>query len=529
MLPILKLDEAGYDFYTLLLDEGLIPEEFWIPMELVRLVGGINTALPTKATYELVLRIAELGNISFCLYEKEEIECLFMKKEIIIDDFEDFKSISYIVAKYSDRLIKRGLLNQLLENLVNFAESKPNKEIYLNILERYLSRGKEFKKILQKTGKILIVTGNDTCYGVLDSFSVSVAKAFEKSGYRVEFFNLDEQDFTEISKYENEVLKAVIGFQSYIFSIRLEKGGYFFDLISAPKFNFLFDSPISFSRHLDYRGENFYVVTHDYDYEEELTKFYRQKTILIPPGGNLVPIKAFKNRKYGVSFVGSYVDYKKILLRLNMLSVEKRELAEMLFDRLIQNSRLTLCEGLRQVLKEKKITLEEKDFISYLSEFQFIMYAGSYYLRERAINYLLENNIEVEVFGESFRNTRLSRFQNLRINKEVRGEAALEVYSNSIISLNFMTGHKAGFTERMANILLSGALLVSDYTRNREVCDIEMIVIDYDKLPELVLKIKQILTDKDIYEEIALEQREKALKNFTWEQRVVELLKTNLL
>ena len=42
------------------------------------------------------------------------------------------------------------------------------------------------------------------------------------------------------------------------------------------------------------------------------------------------------------------------------------------------------------------------------------------------------------------------------------------IWQQSKLSLNIMSWHKAGFTERMANIMLAGAVLVTDDTRYLE-------------------------------------------------------------
>ena len=69
MKKYLSLDENGYSFLDILLDERVVFGELAVPRDLVRKAGGINTGLKAKRKYELVLRIAELGNVKI-----EEVE-----------------------------------------------------------------------------------------------------------------------------------------------------------------------------------------------------------------------------------------------------------------------------------------------------------------------------------------------------------------------------------------------------------------------------------------------------------------------
>ena len=106
-------------------------------------------------------------------------------------------------------------------------------------------------------------------------------------------------------------------------------------------------------------------------------------------------------------------------------------------------------------------------------------------------------------------------------------EESLKIFSKAKIGLNIMTWHKAGMTERIANVMMSGAVCVSDetvYLRKHFEEDEEIVLFELDKLDELPLKLKKILSDEDYRKEVAKKAYQKAIKEHTWERRARELL-----
>ena len=498
MKKYLSLDENGYSFLDILLDERVVFGELAVPRDLVRKAGGINTGLNAKRKYELVLRIAELGNVKIEEVENDISVCNNLEKQdesfIFIDDNETEGNIidslttdCYLIAKYSER----------------------------------------FYVIDDCTRPVLIFKGNDTCYNVLNTFADELKKSIEKSGYNTEIFDVDREDWKEVVRYQNRHYKAAVGFQSFLFSVKMEDGKrYLADFIKAPKFNFLLDAPICFSSHLGYKAEDFTILTHDINYKNFLEKHYKQQAKILPPGGMISgnPVN-INERKYELTFLGSYGDYRKILLELEGLSAEDKTIGTALFERLKTEPELTLEAGFDKVIKERGLVMDEDTYLVKLHRVRKVLYAASYYFREKAVKAILESGLRLTVFGESFKNSPFVNYKNLNICEEVPAERSLEVYGDSKISLNFMTWHKAGLTERMANIMLAGAVLITDFTEGfsegagEDFVDFKLSAID--SLPE---KIKELLKDESLLNKIALNGRKRALSSMTWDKRAEELL-----
>ena len=537
MKKYLSLDETGYSFLDILLDERVVLGELAVSRDLVRKAGGINTKLKAKRKYELVLRMAELGNVKIgevedgipvCnKLEEPDENLVFFDNESEGEIIDSLTTDCYLIAKYSEKLIAHNLFNPTVESILAEAENKGLKDEVVVLLEGFLSKNDSFYNIDDCTRSVLIFKGNDTCYNVLNTFADELKKSIEKSGYKTEIFDVDREDWKEVVRYQNKHYKAAVGFQSFLFSVKMEDGKrYLADFIKAPKFNFLLDAPICFSSHLGYKAEDFTILTHDINYKNFLEKHYKQQAKILPPGGMISknPVN-INERKYELTFLGSYGDYRKILLELEGLSAGDKAIGTALFERLKTEPELTLEAGFDKVIKERGLVTDEDTYLVKLHRVRRVLYAVSYYFREKAIKAILESGLRLTVFGESFKNSPFAGCENLNICEEVPAERSLEVYENSKISLNFMTWHKAGLTERMANIMLSGAVLITDFTEGfsegagEDFVDFKLSAID--SLPE---KIKELLKDDSLLNKIALNGRKRALSSMTWDKRAEELL-----
>ena len=537
MKRYLEPDENGYSFLEILLDERIVHEGIYIPKSLIVKSGGINTKLKAKRKYELILRIAELGNVKIEEVKddipacnnlgEQDGEFIFFDKEKENNILNSLTTDCYIIAKYSEKLIACNLFNEVAESIITEAGDKGLKNETIALLEGFLSRNDSFYIIDDCTKPVLIFRGNDACYNVLNAFADELKKSIEKSGYKTEIFDVDREDWKEVVRYQNRHYKAVVGFQSFLFSVKMEDGeAYFMDFIKAPKFNFLFDAPICFNSHLAYKAKDFTILTHDINYKNFLEKYYKQQAKILPPGGMISknPV-SMDERKYELTFLGSYGDYRKILSELEGLPTGDKAVGMALFEKLKLEPELTLEAGFDKVIKERGLVIDEAAYLARLHRVRRVLYAASYYFREKAIKAILDSEIKLTVFGESFKNSPFADCENLHIREEVPAERSLEVYGNSKISLNFMTWHKAGLTERMANIMLAGAVLLTDCTDGfsegvgEDFVDFKLS--DIDSLPE---KIKELLKNDSLLNKIALNGRKRAIGSMTWDKRAEELL-----
>lgn len=104
---------------------------------------------------------------------------------------------------------------------------------------------------------------------------------------------------------------------------------------------------------------------------------------------------------------------------------------------------------------------------------------------------------------------------------------SLSIWQHSKISLNIMSWHKGGFTERMANIMLCGSVLATDATTylQRDYTKEDMIVFSLDAPETLSEQIQTLLQNEPLRQSIAANGKAKTLKLHTWKKRAEEFLK----
>ena len=179
-------------------------------------------------------------------------------------------------------------------------------------------------------------------------------------------------------------------------------------------------------------------------------------------------------------------------------------------------------DALDKTLRQYQIPVEREEFAGILSEFGYVeSYVRKYY-RDCMIRTLLKAGARVGVYGSGWENLVCEGRENLTVFSGGK-EVAKRALGNTKIALNIMPGFKAGFQERIADAMLSGAVAVTDTSRyiEREFCDGEnLVVYQLDRMEELPQKIFDLLENEERAIQIAEAGRSLAVEKHTWKERV---------
>lgn len=380
---------------------------------------------------------------------------------------------------------------------------------------------------------VLIYYGMTFCYNIPNDILTQFGAAFRRKGMRVIYYDEQKGDIAGLSRYFGRRFKAVIGVQSYLFSVRRKSGEYIHENILGPKFNIVLDHPVWLHSQLMNVPEDYYVLTHDNNYKKFIEKYYKgvTETFILPPGANQMVVEKeidYDNRKHDVIFIGTYGDYKAKEDMINSCQEDVKVIAWEMVDILLSDCGLTFEEAFYQTLDNNGIVLGDKEFFDVFSKMTPVFHYVMYYTRYKVIESLLEAGVRVEIWGSTWRNSPVSEHSNLTIHDDVTPEESYGVMADSKISLNIMAWHKGGFTERIANSMGAGAVLVTDETTydDDELEDgVNYVAYNLAHLDELTVKIKELLEDDDKRKDIAARGRAYTLKNNTWDRRVEDFLK----
>lgn len=394
---------------------------------------------------------------------------------------------------------------------------------------------------------ILIYKESPVCYNVLNHFADQLGNAFIQMGETVEYYNAMEQKEAGLAAYAGREYKAVIGFQSYLFDIYLPKAGvYLHDLIKGPKINFQFDHPIWMKQHYVRMPQNCYIATHDRNYAAFIEKYYPRinGTIIATPGGckrklsgeaaaleeKVVEIdRIWEQKKYGITFVGTYANYRNYLPIIRGSEKMVKQIAAHFLFYMKLHPDITAESALEASLMADGIRLSQEDFLEVLDGVKPMIYCIMSYYREKVVEAILAEGIELEVYGDSWRQSPFSNYPGLHIHPEVTVEESLMVMEESRISLNVMAWHKDGFTERIANSMLNNSVVLTDkstFLQENFTDGEDILLYDLQHLDRMTKTIKRYLDEPgNALKKIAAKAYDKAEEKYTWKQTAEELLR----
>lgn len=372
---------------------------------------------------------------------------------------------------------------------------------------------------------ILIYTGADICYNILNVFAKEFGNALSDLGEEVIYYDVEKDGLPGLTEFVGRDFKAIVGFQTYAFDPYLPSRQQFLhDLIGGPKFNFQFDHPVWMRSHYEKAPKNLYVLTHDRNYITFIRRYYPAVTdaLLLPPGGVLKEQGITSEKSYDLVFVGTYQDYRSYFPMIRKSPKDGRYLANAFLLEMKKHPERTAEDALLAVLAKRGRTLSDGEFLDTLDRMKQIIYCIMSYYREKVVGQILDAGIIVDVYGESWKNSPFVEYQNLHIHPAVSPEDCLVELAKAKLSLNIMAWHKDGFTERIANSMLQKSVVVSDISTclNEQYRDgEEMVLFDLKKMDALPERIKELLSDDAARERIAENACQRAIREDTWKQR----------
>lgn len=120
------------------------------------------------------------------------------------------------------------------------------------------------------------------------------------------------------------------------------------------------------------------------------------------------------------------------------------------------------------------------------------------------------------------KNLRMQIIKNLIIHDDIDFEKGLDIMAQSRISLNVMSWHKGGMTERIANAMLNYSVCVTDetsYINRHFVAGENIVTFNLDNIDKLPDKIRTVLQDENLQKYIEKNAYKKALSEHTWDNR----------
>ena len=222
----------------------------------------------------------------------------------------DYQKACYMLARNTTEYVNAGCFDDMSRQVLGLipeVEDKNEQELVDYTFEM-LKKETLYAQADMNYRPILVYKSEELCFGVLNHFADLIIDELDKHGENVEIFDANISPLEELIDLSAKTYKAVIGIQSYLFSIRMADGSLLHDRFDCPLYNMFFDHPTIMHQHLSNSPKRLTVITHDRNYKRFIETKYGIRAIIIPPGGEKITNEI--EREYDLSFVGSCGNYR---------------------------------------------------------------------------------------------------------------------------------------------------------------------------------------------------------------------------
>lgn len=494
------------------------------PKALISQTGAFNQGLSALTNYEFICRmVCETRRYKLVNVTRETVTVT--EQSVKSGDKQEACVLAYMVRQHLNSLHDIGYTDQVFTLFCEYAKSRGIFQDFQERVDRFLSDGREYERLAMRTAPFIVLRGDDTCGGVLQGFADDLADGLAENGQAA---ILMDDNFSDHEKLQNMVCKGIVGFQSKALEIE------FFRQMRGPKFQFWFDNPLRFEKVLRNLPDEYHILCQDANYAALIREYYHTpNAIQFPPGGRVwwesqgemcaeragVPAEIERQERiYDIVFVGNYFEDGA-----DSLKGTEREF----YDYMLEHPLETFEQGLSELLIARGEKADAEEFVRLSCALKPACRAVIGHFRNAVVAAVLEAGFSLHVYGESWRDYQGLGREKLVIHPTVTVDESLEELRKAKIGLNIMSWHKVGMTERIANIMLSGAVCLSEeteYLREHMQAGKEIVTFRLDRLEELPGKIQNLLKHPEVREEIAANAYHRAAAEYTWERRARELI-----
>ncbi len=562
--------EQNITFMELLLDERWAEGDIECPEEIFSKVNGINYKLTAKQNYEFLLRAVKkypLKAVGSSLQPNGFSEAAVPTTLNIspvppkngipqVQGIEGgYLTDCYIAGKYQQELLESGYFNAFITALLKNAQQFHNCKEAIAWLEQMISHAPAYYEIDNNTCPILIYRGDNTCYNTLNLFAEELAKALRAFHQQVEIFDIGLEGNQALTRLINRRFKAIIGIQTHAFSIMMQDNHTnLHDLIYGPKYNMILDHPAWMKEHIEHGPKDYYLLIHDRNYLAFAEKYFKnvKGCIYFPPAGVLptdtpktdqrtlpailgkasfpcssANILDIQEKQYDLTFIGSYRNYRERLDIIHSYNRPLRFLTARYLRIMRRNPDIPAEKAFLAAAEYYHMHMTDGEFLDLFYETRQACFCIMLYYREKIIRTFLNAGIDIHVYGDSWNAFPWADNPCLHCHPSLNAEEGWKVMRQSKISLNIMSWHKDGLTERILNAMLCQSVVLSDRSAVLEeefISGKELLLFSLKEIGGLPAMVKSLLADENKLEEISANGYSKALERHQWEHRALMFL-----
>lgn len=373
--------------------------------------------------------------------------------------------------------------------------------------------------------KIVLIKGSSK-YNVLRYWMDMLAIGFEKCNVQTIVLDLLNSTEEQILKTLALDVDAVLSFNGLL----LEQQQVIKKVIKAPYIYLLIDHPIDhLGRIQNLRQGDILTVMDRYDSQNLNTFGYNVNNLYFLPHAALEMQLTNPIRSIDILVSGTYSNPDNFLSYINEQSTIIQKICYEVINICIEDSSKYYIDEFLTAFNTRgaEITLrlnETPEFIKMVREIGRYIYSIN---RLKVIKALAEAGLYLHIYGEGWSNSPLINCKNITIHDSVNFWEIQKLMNQSKVVLNFQALLKDGTHERIFAGMAAGAAVVTNetpYLKQLFKEDEEIIFYNFNDMDNIVKKVKAILLDEQLRENIS-EAGWHAINGIhTFEQRAKQII-----
>ncbi len=385
-------------------------------------------------------------------------------------------------------------------------------------------------------GRIVLFTG---VYDSLDLFTMDMADAFLKMGHEVMIYDVKDTagSLNKFAVFSSRKIDFALGYNNLGFNMELTPGHNIWDDLGILFINILMDHPFHYRTALLNAPKNCAVLCCDRNHVDYIMRFFPNipMAAFLPHGGNhFEPGDLLGNRSIDVFYAGGL---SRNLVQQIMPVCSKyknfdgEKMTKEVYEYLIHNPSQLSENVIEQYLKDRNVAVTDDELSEIITDFRVVdSFATSFY-REKTIETLVDNGIDVMVCGRGWENCKCFNNPHFKYGGFIKAADVPKIMCNSKIVLNTMTWFKDGSHDRVFNGMLAKAVAVTDtsgYMKEVIEQDCNGVMFELPEINELPELIRDLLGNCQKAQKIADAGYELAENNHMMKHRALDIAETFL-
>lgn len=299
---------------------------------------------------------------------------------------------------------------------------------------------------------------------------------------------------------------------------------------NIPVYDLIVDHPYNYADALECPPADMNVIVIDRNHEKFIRKYYPEiKNIyFMPDGGNEAEGRMqYKDRPIDILYVGDCQLYTPFI-EIPDMSDKGMEMYSTVYNILLQKPGLSIEETM-ELYFEAKGGYTKEQVKQYILNYGFIISDNvRRYYKLKTMHALESTGAGIVIYGKGWDAYDEAWQPNVSINARISSEECNQMLGKAKIGLNCMPWFKDGCSERVFNIMLNGAVCLTDtskYLLERFEHGNELVFYNLEEMEEMQQNVCWLLENPNAASQIAQAGYEAAIRNDTWLCRMSEIAK----